>query len=123
MTQSDQDLETYMAIARAVAVEEAKLTPTTPELQRRAHAIAESTRDRLAAMRRAERAKRPSNVVSGAIRDLIRAMSDSEVLVELKRYCGLHPEMQVAYRNYERMPMADARSALEDVMSLHERGD
>jgi hypothetical protein len=123
MTQSEQDLDTYMAIARAVAVEEAKLTPTTPDLARRAHAIAENTRDRLAAMRRAERAKRPSNIVSGVIRDAIRSMSDSDVLRELKQLCRLHPEMQFAHRNYEDMSTDDLRSALEDVMSLHERGD
>lgn len=123
MTQIERDLETYMAIARAVAVEEAKLTPTTPDLQRRAHAIAEAARDRLAAMRRAERAKRPSNIVSGAIRDAIRAMSDLEVLAQLKQFCRLHPEMQFAHRNYEHMSKDDLRSALEDVMSLHERGN
>jgi hypothetical protein len=123
MTQSEQDLDTYMAIARAVAVEEAKTMPTTPDLQRRAHAIAEGARDRLAAIRREERAKRPSNVVSGAIRDAIKAMSPSQILARLGELRGLHPQMQFAHRNFEQLSNDDLRSALEDVESLIERGD
>lgn len=123
MTPSEQDLETYMAIARAVAVEDAKTMPTTPELQRRAHAIAEGARDRLAAIRREERARRPSNVVSGAIRDAIKAMSPAQVLARLGELRGLHPQMQFAHRNFDHLSDEDLRSALEDVESLIERGD
>jgi len=123
MTQSEQDLDTYMAIARAVAVEEAKSMPTTPELQRRAHVIAEGARDRLAAIRREERAKRPSNVVSGAIRDAIKAMSPAQILARLGELRVLHPQMQFAHRNFEQLSDDDLRSALEDVESLIERGD
>jgi hypothetical protein len=123
MTQSEQDLDTYMAIARAVAVEEAKTMPSTPDLQRRAHAIAEGARDRLAAIRREERARRPSNVVSGAIRDAIKPMSPAQVLARLDELRGLHPQMQFAHRNFEHLSDEDLRSALEDVESLIERGD
>ncbi len=126
MTQNEQlddDLETFMAIARAVAVEEAKTMPTTPDMLRRADAIVESARDRLAAMRREELAKRPSNVVRGGIRDWIRALSPVEVFAELKRFKVEHPELQAAFRDYEHMSVDDARSALEDIVSLTERGD
>jgi len=123
MTQSEQDLNTYMAIACAVAVEEAKTMPTTPDLQRRAHALAEGARDRLAQMRREERAKRPSNVVSGAIRVAIQALSPAQVLARLTELRGQHPDMAFAHLDYEQMMDEDLRSALEDAESLIERGD
>ena len=123
MTQSEEDLDTYMAIARAVAVEDAKTMPPTPDLQRRAHAIAEGARDRLAAIRRAERAKRPSNVVSGAIRDAIKGMSPAQILARLGELRVLHPQMQFAHRSCEQLSDDDLRSALEAVESLIERGD
>jgi hypothetical protein len=112
-----------MAIACAVAVEEAKTMPTTPDLQRRAHAIAEGARDRLAQMRREERAKRPSNVVSGAIRATIQALSPARVISRLTELRGLHPDMAFAHLDYEQMTDEDLRSALEDAESLIERGD
>jgi len=123
MTQSEQDLDTYMAIACAVAVEEAKTMPTTPDLQRRAHAIAEGARDRLAQMRREERAKRPSNVVSGAIRAAIQMLSPAQVLARLTELRGHHPDMAFAHLDYEGMTDEDLRSALEDAESLIERKD
>ncbi len=122
MTQSEQDLDTYMAIACAVAVEEAKLMPTTPDIQRRAHVIAEAARDRIALQRREERAKRPSNIVSGAIRAAIMAMTPVHVLARLGELRTTHPEMQLAFRNFEHMSEDDLRSALEDIESLIERG-
>ncbi len=107
MNQSQRDLRTFMAIAQEQAIAEAKLMPTTPDIKRRAHVLAEFARDRLAHMQREPRARRPSNVVSGAIRNEYRA-----------RY----PTMQFAHRDYEHMPENDLRSALEDVRSLIERG-
>lgn len=123
MTQSERDLETYMAIACAVAVEEAKAMPGTPDLQRRAHLIAEAARDRLARMRREERAKRPSNVVSGAIRASIKAMKQADVVARFAEILRLNPTMHFAHRNLEHMSEEDMRSALEDAESLLERGD
>ena len=123
MTQSERDLDTYMAIACAVAVEEAKTMPVTPDLQRRARVIAEAARDRLAEMRREERAKRPSNVVSGAIRASIKAMNPAQVAARFAEILRLNPTMQVAHRNLEHMSLDDMRSALEDAESLLESGD
>jgi hypothetical protein len=122
MTRYEQDLDAYMAIVRAVAVEEAKTMPMTPDTQRRAHRIAEDARDRLAQIRREERARRPSNVVSGMIRDAIKAMSPAQILARLDELRGLHPEMQFAHRDFEHVSDDDLRSALEDVESLIERG-
>ena len=123
MTQSQRDLRTFMALAQEAAIADAKLMPTTPDIKRRAHALAEFARDRIAEMRREERAKRPSNVVSGAIRAVIQAMSPARVLAHLAELRDAHPEMAFACRDYEQMTDEDLRSALEDAMSLVEHGD
>jgi hypothetical protein len=123
MNQSQRDLRTFMAIAQEQAIAEAKLMATTPEIKRRAHALVEFARDRMAQMRRDERAKRPSNVVSGAIRAAIQAMSPTHVMARLNELCAQHPEMQFAHRDYEHLSDDDLRSALEDAESLIERGD
>jgi hypothetical protein len=122
MTESQRDLNAFMAIAQASAVEEAKLMPTTPDIKKRAHALAEMARDRLARTAREERAKRPSNVVSGAIRSAIHAMSPAHVIARLTELRGLHPDMAFAHLEYEYMTDEDLRSALEDAESLFERG-
>ena len=77
----------------------------------------------VAKMRREERAKRPSNVVSGAIRAVIQAMSPARVLANLTELRDGHSSMQFACRDYDHMTDEDLRSALEDAMSLIERGD
>lgn len=123
MTEGQRDLKAFMAIAQASAVEEAKLMPTTPDIKKRAHALAEMARDRLASMAREERAKRPSNVVSGAIRAAIQAMSPAQVIARLSELRVLHPAMSFAHLDYEDMTEEDLRSALEDAESLVERGD
>jgi hypothetical protein len=122
MTHYESDLDAYMTIACAIAVEDAKTMPVTPDLARRAHVIAEAARDQLAATRRAERARRPSNVVSGAIRAAIQAMSPAQVLARLTELHALHPGVQFAHRHFEQLAEDDFRSALEDLESLVERG-
>jgi hypothetical protein len=82
-----------------------------------------SEADRLAHMQREERAKRPSNVVSGAIRDAIRAMSLPQLVARLNELKRAHPEMQFAHRDYEQLTEDDLRRALEDAESLLERGE
>jgi hypothetical protein len=123
MTQAQQDLKAFMAIAQASAVEEAKLMPTTLDIKKRARALAEFARDQLAAQARAERAKRPSNVVSGAIRAAIQAMSREQIIARLTELRVLHPDLQFAHRDYDMLTDVDLRSALEDAESLVERGE
>lgn len=121
MTQSQRDLRTFMAIAQEMAVADAKLMPTTPDIQRRAAALVELARDKLATMQRTERAKRPSNLVSGAIRAAIQAMSIDGVVARLDELRVAHPTMHFAHRDYEHLSETDLRSALEDAESLIER--
>lgn len=122
MIENTNDLETFMAIAQEQAIADAKLMPTTPEIRQRARALAEFARDRLAEKQRTERAKRPSNVVSGAIRAAILAMSPAQVLARLGELCAQHPEMHFAHRDFSHLSECDLRSALEDAESLIERG-
>ena len=122
MIENDHDLETFMAIAQEQAIADAKLMPTTPEIRQRAQALVEFARDRLAAKQREERAKRPSNVVPGGIRDAIRAMSPAQVFAQLTELCGAHPELHFAHRDFSHLSEEDLRSALEDAESLIERG-
>jgi hypothetical protein len=117
----EDDLEAFMAIARAVAVEESRSMPTTPELLQHAGAIVEAARDRLAAMRRDELARHPSNVVASEIRGWIRAMAEPELIAYLTTARVEHPDLQFAFRGYETMSLEDLRSAVEDVVSLQQR--
>ena len=121
MNQSQRDLRTFMAIAQEQAIADAKLMPTTPDIKRRAHAIVEFARERHAQMQRDARAKRPSNVVSGAIRAAIKAMNPVHVIARLTEVRTQYPEMQLAHRDFEHLSDDDLRSALEDVESLIER--
>ena len=123
MTEAQRDLNAFMAIAQAVAIEESKVMPTTPDIKKRALELAEAARDRLAQMAREERAKRPSNVVSGAIRATILAMSPAQVIARLNELRVLYPEMQFAHRSFDHLSELDLRSALEDAESLIEGGD
>lgn len=115
---TERDLKTFMAVAQAVAIEEAKHMPTTPEIERDALALAAFTREHLAAMRREELAQRPSNIVSGAIRPSILAMARDKVIARLRDLFVRHPQLQFCYRDFEQATDEDLRSALEDALSI-----
>ena len=118
MTKTERDLKTFMAIAEGVAIAQAKMMPTTPDIQRRAAALVRFGHDRIGQLRREELAARPSNVVVGAIRESIRKLSRSEVIAKLSALWTAHPQMQFAHRECEEMTDDDLRSALEDAESL-----
>jgi hypothetical protein len=114
----DRDLKIFMYIAQAVAIEEAKYMAMTPEIERDAQELAAFTREHLAAIRRAELERRPSNIVSGAIRPSILAMARDKVIASLKELFVRHPQLQFCYREFEQATDEDLRSALEDALSL-----
>lgn len=121
MTRFENDLNTFMAVAHEVALAEAFETPTTPEVRRHAHALSKFAKDRLGEIRRAERAQRPTRVVSGDVRPSILSMARDAVFARLKELWTLHPEMQLAHRDCVGMSDGDLRSALEDAESMIER--
>ena len=121
MTNSERDLRTFMAVAQDVAIARAKLMPTTPDIRRRAAALVAFGHEKIAEMRREELARRPTNVVSGTIREWIQKLARSEAIARLTGVWAQHPELQFAHRECDEMTDDDLRSALEDAMSLIER--
>ena len=117
----DRDLRTYGAILQAVAWEESKYMPDTPEDVRVAEELAAFTREQVAARRRAELTRRPSNVVSGAVRPSILAMARDQVVALLSALRTQHPTLAFCHRELEAVTDDDLRSALEDALSLIER--
>jgi alkanesulfonate monooxygenase SsuD/methylene tetrahydromethanopterin reductase-like flavin-dependent oxidoreductase (luciferase family) len=114
----DRDLATFMAVAQAVGLEEAKRTPTTADDEQEAQDLVTFTREHLAAIRRDELAKQRSNIVSGAIRPSILAMTRDRVLARLRELFVLYPDLQFCHREFERETDDDLRSALEDALAV-----
>lgn len=119
----DRDLRTFMAVAQAVAIEEAKTMAITPEMKREARALAAFAREKHAEIRRAQLAALPSNVVSGVVRPSIMAMARDAVMARLSALFAERPQLGLCYREYEHATDDDLRSALEDVLSVIERGE
>jgi hypothetical protein len=57
LTQSERDLNTFMTIAQAVAIEETKLMPTMREVERDAQALVEFAKAKLAELDAADAQK------------------------------------------------------------------
>ena len=123
MTKSERDLRTFEAIQIALAKEDAKRMPTTPEIERQVDALYAAGRRRMAQLRYAENSLWPIKIVSGEIRPEIRAMSRAEVIAQLGEMRAKHPEMQYAHRDCETLTDDDLRSMLEDAMKLIEDED
>jgi hypothetical protein len=102
MTNSEQDLKTFMAVAGDVATARAKLMPTTPDIRRRAAALVAFGHEKIAEMRREELATRPTNIVTGTIREWILKLIRSELMTELTAVWTAHPELQFAHRESTR---------------------
>jgi hypothetical protein len=120
---TERDLRTYMAVMQAIAIEEAKTMPTTPEIKRQAAELAAFARERHAEIKRAELAAMPSNIVSGAVRPSILAMARDAVVARLSALFAEHPQLGLCYREFEEATDDDLRSALEDVLSVLERDE
>jgi hypothetical protein len=120
MTKSERDLRTFEAIQIALAKEDAKRMPMTPDLERQVDALYAAGRRRMAQIRYAENALWPVTVLSNEIRPKILAMSRAEVIASLADLRATHPEMQYAHRDCETITDDDLRSMLEDAMKLIE---
>jgi hypothetical protein len=123
MTKSERDLRTFEAIQIALAKEDAKRMPTTPEIERQVDALYAAGRRRMAQMRYAENSLWPVKVVSGEIRPEIQALPRADVIAQLGEMRVKHPEMQYAHRDCETLTDDDLRSMLEDATRLLEAED
>jgi hypothetical protein len=123
MTKNDKQeraLRGFMGVQIALAKEDAKRMPTTPEIERAAQALYTSIRRRMAEIRYAENARFPVQVLGNEIRPEILAMSRIEVIVRLCELRALHPKLQYAHREGEALSDRDLRVLLEDAMKLVE---
>ncbi len=120
MTKSERDLRSFEALQIALATEDAKDMPTTPEIERQVEALYAAGRRRMAQIRYAENALWPVTIASAEIRPQILAMNRFDVLVGLGDIRANHPEMQCAHRDCETLSDHDLRSMLEDATKLTE---
>ena len=120
MTNLERKLRSFEALQIALAIEDAKHMPTTPELERQVESLYAAGRSRMAQLRHEENALWPVRVVSGEIRPEIVRMSRAAVLAQLGELRAKHPQMQYAHRDCETLSDHDMRSMLEDATRLTE---
>jgi hypothetical protein len=120
MTKNERNLRSFETLQIALATEDAKRMPTTPEIERQAKALYAAGRRRMAQIRYAENAMWPVKVVSAEIRPEIRAMPRPDVITQLDVMRVKHPRLQYAHRDCESLSDDDLRSMLEDATKLTE---
>lgn len=123
MTKNDKrerELRRFEAVQIALAKEDAKHMPTTPEIEREVEALYAAGRRRMAEIRYAENARFPVQVLSNEIRPEILGMSRTEVIARLGELRARHPQLQYAHREGEALSDRDLRAMLEDAMKLVE---
>lgn len=119
-TKQERRLRSFEALQIALAIEDAKHMPTTPEIERKAEALYASGRRRMVQIRYAENVLWPVKIVSGEVRPEILRMSRTEVVTALRELRVSHPELQYAHRDCESLSDHDLRSMLEDAIRLTE---
>jgi hypothetical protein len=114
-----KDIRLAQAVAHELSLEQARNAKKTPELQARARAVMERTRDHIAELRREDRTYAP--VAEATIRPSILAMAIDAVRERLRELFVAHPDLQLAHRDFREMSDDDLRSLLEDIESVLER--
>ena len=118
MTKMERRLRSFEALQIALATEDAKHMPTTPEMERQVDRLYAAGRRRMAQIRYEENALWPVTIVSGEIRSEIHAMARAEVIAELAQLRANYPGLQYAHRDSETLSDHDLRSMLEDALRL-----
>jgi hypothetical protein len=119
-TKQERRLRSFEALQIALAIEDAKHMPTTPELERKVDALYAAGRRRMAQLRYAENVLWPVKIVSGEIRPEVLALSRNEVIATLAEVRLSHPQMHFAHRDCETLSDHDLKSMLEDALRLIE---
>lgn len=120
MTKLERKLRSFEAVQIALAIEDAKHMPTTPEIERQVASLYAAGRRRMAQLRYAENALWPVTIASGEIRPEILALSRAEAIVQLGKMRAKYPRLQYAHRDCETLSDHDLRSMLEDATRLTE---
>ena len=119
-TKTERRLRSFEALQIALATEDARHMPTTPEMERHVEALYVAGRRRLAQLRYAENALWPVTIVTSEVRPEILVLSRSEVMGQLGELHVRHPQMQIAHRDCEMLSDHDLRTMLEDALRLLE---
>ena len=119
-TNTQRRLRSFEALQIALATEDARHMPTTPEIERQVESLHAAGRRRLAQLRYAENALWPVTIVTSEIRPSVIAMSRDEVMSQLVEIHVRNPDMHVAHRDFEKLSDHDLRSMLEDALRLVE---
>ncbi len=119
-TKTERRLRSFEALQIALATEDARHMPTTPEIERQVETLYAAGRRRLAQLRYAENALWPVTIVTNEIRPAILALSRDEVMAQLGELHVRHPEMYSLHRECEALSDHDLRTMLEDALRLVE---
>ena len=118
----ERDLRRFEAVQVALAKEDAKHMPTTPEIERDVEVLYAAGRSRLAEIRYAENARFRLKIVNNEIRPEVIAMSRVEADAQLAAIRA-RPEFQQAHREGESLSDRDVRAMLEDALRVLEKKD
>lgn len=120
MTKRERKLRGFEALQIALATEDAKRMPTTPEIERQVESLYAAGRRQMAEIRYRENALWPVRTASNEIRPEIESMSRADVILQLNKLRFHHPLMQFAHRDCETLSDHDLRTMLEDATKLIE---
>jgi hypothetical protein len=120
MTKRERKLRSFEALQIALATEEAKHMPTTPEIDAQVERLYAAGRRKMAQLRYQENALWPVQIVSAEIRPEILAMNRANVIARLAELRANYPTLQYAHRDVETLSDHDLRALLQDAITLTE---
>ncbi len=122
-TKRERKLRGFHALQAALAIEDAKHMPTTPEVERQVDRLYAAGRSKMAAIRYAESVQSRATIEKGTIRASIVTMARDAVNAWLRKIWADNPELQLAFRDCETLSDNDLRALLEDALTLTEGRD
>jgi hypothetical protein len=120
MTKRERKLRGFESLQIALATEDAKRMPTSPEIQRQVDSLYAAGRRQMAEARQRENVLWPVKTASAEIRPSIAAMSPDVVNQQLARMRVMYPGMGCLFRDGETLSDDDLRAMLEDATKLTE---
>jgi hypothetical protein len=120
MTKRERKLRGFESLQIALATEDAKRMPTTPEIQRQVESLYAAGRRQMAESRQRENVLWPVQTASDEIRPAILAMPIAVVEQQLGMLRVKYPGMHGLFRDRETLSDHDLRAMLEDATRLTE---
>lgn len=120
-TKYERKLRSFEALQIALAVEDAKHMPDSPEIERQVDRLYAAGRRHMAQLRYAESVLWPLDIrTNDEIRPEVQAMSRAEVEARIATLRVEYPHLSFAYRDSETLSDHDLRVMLEDALRLTE---